>query len=64
MKKLDKFIICYVNVGASESFRADVTKDKADWDIIKKGKMEGWDEYWLDISNTEVIHRVMTKRFQ
>jgi hypothetical protein len=53
-------VICYVNVGAYESFRPD-TKD---FPSSVLGKGNGWDgERWLDIRRLDVLRPLMGARF-
>jgi hypothetical protein len=54
-------VICYVNVGAYETFRPD----KGRFPAAVLGKpLEGWpDERWLDIRRTELLGPIMSARF-
>ena len=40
-------MICYFSAGSWESWRHDA--NKSDWSKVKLGKMDGWNEDWLDI---------------
>ena len=40
-------MICYFSASSWESWRLDA--NKSDWNKVKLGKMDGWDEDWLDI---------------
>jgi hypothetical protein len=53
-------VICYINVGASEDFRSDITAFPAS--VLGKGN--GWEgERWLDIRRLGVLRPIMAKRF-
>ncbi len=54
-------VICYVDVGASERYRADAARLPAS---VQGNVMDGWpDERWLDIRQLTVILPVMASRF-
>ena len=53
-------VICYVNVGAYESFRPDAK----DFPAAVLGKGNGWeDERWLDIRRIDILRPLMAARF-
>nr|WP_285495581.1 endo alpha-1,4 polygalactosaminidase [Actinomadura sp. NBRC 104425] len=53
-------VICYVNVGAAESFRPDYGRFPRQ--VLGKGN--GWEgERWLDIRRTDVLVPIMARRF-
>lgn len=53
-------VICYINVGAWESFRPDAKNFPAS----VRGKGDGWDgERWLDIRRLDVLRPLMAARF-
>ncbi|MFF6956803.1 endo alpha-1,4 polygalactosaminidase [Streptomyces sp. NPDC008317] len=53
-------VICYINVGAWESFRPDSGKFPAS----VRGEGDGWDgERWLDIRRVDVLRPLMAARF-
>ena len=53
-------VICYLNVGAAETFRPDY----AAFPAAVLGKGNGWDgERWLDIRQTSILLPIMAKRF-
>ena len=53
-------VICYLNVGAAETFRPDYQAFPAS--LLGKGN--GWaGEHWLDIRRTSVLLPLMAKRF-
>jgi hypothetical protein len=53
-------VICYVNVGAYESFRPDAK----DFPSSVLGKGNGWDgERWLDIRRLDILRPLMAARF-
>jgi endo-alpha-1,4-polygalactosaminidase (GH114 family) len=54
-------VICYVNAGAKEDFRADAAKFPAS---VVGRPLEGWPgEKWLDIRRWSVLEPVLTERF-
>ena len=54
-------VICYVNVGAAESFRPDA---KA-FPVSVIGQSNGWPgEHWLDVRQLGVLRPIMAARFQ
>lgn len=53
-------VICYLNVGAAETFRPDY----AAFPTAVLGKGNGWDgERWLDIRQRSILLPIMAKRF-
>ncbi|WP_207934660.1 endo alpha-1,4 polygalactosaminidase [Actinomadura sp. KC06] len=53
-------VICYINVGAAESYRPD----NAAFPAAVLGKGNGWPgERWLDIRRTDVLAPIMARRF-
>ncbi|MBD0739676.1 hypothetical protein BGM09_09525 [Streptomyces sp. CBMA29] len=53
-------VICYINVGAWESFRPDAKSFPAS----VRGEGDGWDgERWLDIRRVDVLRPLMAARF-
>lgn len=53
-------VICYVNVGAWESFRPDAK----DFPVALLGKGNGWDgERWLDVRAVDRLRPLMAARF-
>lgn len=53
-------VICYINAGASEDFRPDISSFPPEI----QGKPDGWDgEKWLDIRQLDVLRPIMAKRF-
>jgi hypothetical protein len=57
---LGRKVICYVNVGAAEDFRADHSRFPA----AVLGAGNGWPgEKWLDVRRTDVIGPIMASRF-
>ncbi|MFF3323913.1 endo alpha-1,4 polygalactosaminidase [Streptomyces sp. NPDC002889] len=53
-------VICYINVGAWESFRPD----RDDFPESVRGGPNGWEgERWLDIRQLDVLRPLMAKRF-
>jgi hypothetical protein len=53
-------VICYINVGAWESFRPD----SKDFPASVRGDGDGWEgERWLDIRRTDVLRPLMAARF-
>lgn len=53
-------VICYVNVGAWESFRPDATA----FPTALLGRSDGWEgERWLDIRRLDAIRPLMAARF-
>jgi len=58
LKKDNKKVICYFSAGSYEDWRED--SDEFPKKAIGK-KMDGWDEYWLDIRDEE-IKNIMLKR--
>ncbi|MGO1054852.1 endo alpha-1,4 polygalactosaminidase [Crossiella sp. CA198] len=53
-------VICYVNAGASEDYRADAGRLRS-----ATGKENGWPgERWLDVRKLDVLLPVMADRFQ
>lgn len=61
LHKKGKKVICYVNVGAWENWRAD--KDEFPKEVIGN-VYEGFeDERWLDIRRIDIIGPIMQKRF-
>ncbi|WP_245795856.1 endo alpha-1,4 polygalactosaminidase [Actinacidiphila alni] len=53
-------VICYINVGAWESFRPDAK----DFPASVRGDGDGWDgERWLDIRRIDVLRPLMAARF-
>lgn len=53
-------VICYINVGAWESFRPD----SEDFPASVRGKGDGWDgERWLDIRRVDALRPLMAARF-
>lgn len=60
LHKAGRKVICYVNVGAWESFRPDAAKFPA----AVLGKGNGWQgERWLDVRRTDVLRPLMAARF-
>jgi hypothetical protein len=56
-----KHVICYVDVGTWENWRADASKFPGS--VL--GKPNGWPgERWLDIRQLSVLEPLMTRRFQ
>ena len=51
MKSKGQIVICYFSVGTIETFRDDAESNKAKWQSVMVGKIIGWDESWLDITN-------------
>ena len=55
-------VICYINAGAWEPWRADARSFPA---AVKGRAMDGWaDERWLDVRRLDVLMPIMTKRIQ
>ncbi|WP_344952770.1 endo alpha-1,4 polygalactosaminidase [Actinomadura miaoliensis] len=53
-------VICYINVGAAESFRPDYGRFPRE--VLGKGN--GWEgERWLDIRRIDVLGPIMARRF-
>mmetsp|Transcript_35759 Transcript_35759/g.86070 ORF Transcript_35759/g.86070 Transcript_35759/m.86070 type:complete len:308 (+) Transcript_35759:48-971(+) len=65
-------VVCYFSSGTLEGFRPDCDagsdgkcrKNAKKWEPLIVGKMQGWDEAWLDITNLEGLKEVMAPRFQ
>jgi hypothetical protein len=56
-----KHVICYIDVGTSESYRPDF----ASFPAAVEGDSNGWPgEKWLDIRQLGVLEPIMTARFQ
>jgi hypothetical protein len=56
-----KHVICYIDVGTSETFRPDF----ASFPAAVQGSSNGWPgEKWLDIRQLSVLEPIMTARFQ
>jgi hypothetical protein len=56
-----KHVICYMDVGTSESFRPDF----ASFPAAVEGSSNGWPgEQWLDVRNLSVLEPIMTARFK
>jgi hypothetical protein len=54
-------VICYLNAGAAENFRADYRKFPAA--VLGKG-LDGWPgERWLDVRRWDVLEPIMSARF-
>jgi hypothetical protein len=57
-----KHVICYVNVGATEDFRADAASFPGT--VVGSG-LEGWPgEHWLDIRQWSTLRPIIAARFQ
>ena len=57
-----KHVICYVNVGAKETFRGDAASFPP---AVVGGGLEGWPgENWLDIRQWDALRPIMTARLQ
>eukprot|EP00121_Abeoforma_whisleri_P000244 Awhi_evm1s220 len=65
-QKDGKKVICYVNVGASESWREDYKDNKHDFKKAFGKKVDGWKrEYWFDIVHKlPEVKAIMSKRFE
>jgi hypothetical protein len=56
-----KHVICYIDVGTAENWRADYSSFPAS--VL--GSSNGWPgERWLDISKLSILEPIMTARFQ
>jgi hypothetical protein len=53
-------VICYFSAGSWESWRPDA--NKPEWSKVKIGKMDGWNESWLDIRQLSVLQDLMSSR--
>ena len=53
-------VICYFSAGTWEKGRPD--GNKSDWAKVKIGKMDGWDELWLDIRKLDTLKTLMGSR--
>ncbi len=61
LHKKGKKVICYINVGAWENFRADSNKFPKD---VIGNQLNGWiDERWLDIKHFNKFKDIIEKRF-
>jgi hypothetical protein len=62
LHSMDKKVICYVDVGAYETYRSDARK----FPKTVRGKPDShWDgSYWLDIRRLDVLLPIMRARFQ
>jgi hypothetical protein len=57
-----KHVICYINVGTFENWRADAASFPAS---VKGKKVDGWaGENWLDVRQTEVLLPIMQARME
>ena len=54
-----KVVICYFSAGSFEPWRSDARDFP---DIVIAGKMQHWNEWWLDIREIDVLRDIMTKR--
>eukprot|EP00121_Abeoforma_whisleri_P001352 Awhi_evm1s1200 len=65
-KSQGKKVMCYVNVGASESWREDYKQNKAAFDKTKGKKLKGWKgEFWFDIVHKlPQVKAIVGKRFK
>jgi hypothetical protein len=57
-------VICYFSVGSSEPFRADYRANLGAWRAVELVKMQGWEEYWLDVTRLEQLAALMGPRFE
>jgi len=55
-----QIVICYFSAGSWEPNRPD--SDNPLWNKVKIGKMDGWDENWLDIRQLSVLQKLMAAR--
>jgi len=60
LKAQGKKVICYISAGTWESWRPDASDPN--WQYIKLGQMNDWDEAWLDIRNMTALKIVMGNR--
>eukprot|EP00121_Abeoforma_whisleri_P000946 Awhi_evm1s841 len=60
-----KKVMCYVNVGASESWREDFKQNKAAFEKAKGKNLKGWKgEFWFDIVHKlPQVKAIVGKRF-
>jgi len=61
-KKEGKTVICYYSAGTAEHWRPDVIANASDWEEIVVGKIDGWDELWLDITRLSELSALMKNR--
>jgi hypothetical protein len=55
-------VVCYVNAGAVESYRADAGRFPA---AVVGKPLTGWPgEHWLDVRRLDVLRLIMTDRFR
>jgi hypothetical protein len=61
LHKAGRRVVCYVDVGSYERYRADAKRFPAD---VLGSTMDGWpDERWLDIRRWDVLKPILTDRF-
>ena len=53
-------VICYFSAGSWENWRPDA--NKPEWSKVKIGKMDGWNESWLDIRQISALQDLMSSR--
>ncbi|WP_433056005.1 endo alpha-1,4 polygalactosaminidase [Dactylosporangium sp. CS-033363] len=62
LKSAGRHVICYVNVGAHEDFRADAKNFP---ESVQGKGLDGWPgEKWLDIRRWDVLEPLLTARFK
>jgi len=59
-------VLCYVNVGATESWRADYKDNEDKFDSVKGKSVDGWkNEHWFDIVNElPKVKKIIERRFK
>jgi len=60
LKSKGKIVICYISAGSWEPDRPD--SSDPGWGPLKIGKMDGWNENWLDIRKLDGLQVMQGKR--